>query len=217
MKVPLLQRWFKRQPPPVFDAVLPSGLAVQVAFVTPAHAPRFTAGYAKLSDQSRRMRFFGQVSSLSSRALEFLTQPDGRNHIAYAALDASRPEEPGIGVVRAIRLDADSAIAEVALTILDTYQHQGAGLLLHAAVHVHAAAVGIEQFLYDVSPQNTRFIDHLVALGAVKVSTDHDRVRLRLPVCAGPSAVKAATPAGERFAAMLKRVAEAEAAAQPLA
>ncbi len=212
MNIPLLQKWFRKTPPASFDVALPSGLDVQVAFVTPAHAPRFTAGYAQLSEQSRRMRFFGQVSSLSSKQLEFLTRPDGRNHIAYAALNLASPAEPGIGVARAIRLDADSKIAEVALTILDAYQHRGTGLLLHAAVHLHAAAVGIEQFLYDVSPDNTRFIEHLLALGAVKVSQDHDIVRLRLPVCAGPDDVASTTAAAQRFRAMLKVVIDAEAA-----
>lgn len=210
MNASLLNRWFRRVPPAAFDAGLPSGLNVQVAFVTPDHAPRFTAGYALLSEQSRRMRFFGQISSLSSKQLEFLTRPDCKNHIAYAALDLDHPDEPGVGVVRAIRLDADSKIAEVALTILDAYQHRGAGLLLHAAVHVHAAAVGIEQFLYDVSPENQRFIQHLLALGAVKVSQDHDIVRLRLPVTAKSAEVRAASAAADRFRDCLELVRGAE-------
>ena len=210
MNASRLQRWFRRIPPAEFDVTLPSGLAVQVAFVQPTHAPRFTAGYEQLSEQSRRMRFFGQISSLSSKQLEFLTRPDGKNHIAYAALDLGHPDEPGVGVVRAIRLDADSKIAEVALTILDAYQHRGAGLLLHAAVHVHAAAVGIEQFLYDVSPENQRFIQHLLALGAVKVSQDHDIVRLRLPVTAKSAEVQAVSAAADRFRDCLELVRGAE-------
>ncbi|MES2682334.1 MAG: hypothetical protein V4650_02355 [Pseudomonadota bacterium] len=217
MNVPLLQKWFRKTPPSEFDITLPSGLAVQVAFVTPAHAPRFTAGYEHLSEQSRRMRFFGQVSSLSSKQLAFLTHPDGRNHIAYAALNLANPAEPGVGVVRAIRLDADSKIAEVALTILDAYQHCGAGLLLHAAVHVHAAAIGIEQFLYDVSPENQRFIEHLVALGATKVTQDHDIVRLRLPVMARASQLSAQTSAAMRFGALIEAVRAARPAAQSAA
>lgn len=201
-----LSRWFRNTPPATFNATLPSGLAVQVGFVTPADAPRFSAGYVHLSEQSRRMRFFGQISSLSSKQIEFLTRPDGKNHIAYAALDLSQPQAPGIGVARAIRLDADSKIAEVALTILDAYQHQGAGLLLHAAVHVHAASVGIEQFLYDVSPENARFIEHLLALGAIRISQDHDIVRLRLPVIAKPAELHSHTPSAQRFGEMLKLV-----------
>ena len=217
MNIPLLNKWLRRVPPACFDASLPTGLAVQVAFVTPAHAPRFTRGYPQLSEHSRRMRFFGQVSSLSSKQLEFLTKPDGKNHIAYAALDLADPESPGVGVARAIKLDADSAIAEVAMTILDAYQHRGAGLVLHAALHLHAAAAGIEQFLYDVSPDNTQFIHHLIALGAVKVSQDHDRVRLRLPVCAAAAQLTASSPAADRMRAMLELVAAAKPAERVIA
>ncbi len=212
-----LWRWLRSSPPAQFDVTLANGLPVQVGFVTPAHGPRFTAGYEQLSEQSRRMRFFGQISSLSSKQLAFLTKPDGRNHIAYAALDRSQLQQPGIGVVRAIRLDADSKIAEVALTILDAYQNQGAGLLLHAAVHVHAASVGIEQFLYDVSAENSRYTEHLLALGAVKVSQDQDIVRLRLPVSAKPEQVLARTLPAERFRAMLAMVQAAQQAEQALA
>jgi hypothetical protein len=207
-----LSRWLRYTPPAAFNVVLPSGLPLQVAFVTPAHAHRFTAGYERLSEHSRRMRFFGQVSSLSSKQLEFLTQPDGKNHMAYAALDLDHADDPGVGVVRAIRLDADSKIAEVALTILDHYQRRGAGLLLHAAVHVHAASVGIEQFLYDVSTENERFVQHLLALGAVRVSQDKDVIRLRLPVARKPESVRGESPAAERFRQMLKLVLAAEAA-----
>jgi len=217
MAIHSLARWFRRVPPDTFNARLADGLAVQVGFVNPSHAPRFTAGYAQLSEQSRRMRFFGQISSLSSRQLEFLTQPDGRNHIAYAAIDLSQPQEPGIGVVRAIRLDADSRIAEMALTVLDAYQHRGAGLLLHAAVHVHAAGVGIEQLLYDVSAENQRFIQHLLALGAVKVSQDHHIVRLRLPVMAKPDQLTIDTPTAERFRQLLRVVLSAVTAEQSFA
>jgi len=213
----LPRHWFRKPPPAAFDATLPSGLTLQLAFVRPEHAPRFTAGYEQLSDHSRRMRFFGQVSSLSSKQLEFLTRPDGKNHIAYAALNLADPQQPGVGVARAIRLDADSQIAEVALTVLDAYQHQGAGLVLHAAVHVHAAAVGLEQFLYDVSPENHRFIEHLTALGAVKVSQDKDIVRLRLPVFGKPEQISAKTPAALRLAAMIRQVREASPTRAPVA
>ena len=206
----MLKRLFAKTLPSPFNFQLPDGLAVQVAVVSPAHAPRFVLGYEKLSEQSRRMRFFGQVSGLSSKQLAFLTKPDGRNHIAYAALDLSMPEEPGAGVARCIRLDGDSKIAEVAITILDAYQARGVGLLLHACLHVAAHAVGVQQFIYDVSAENDRFIHHLQALGARQVSRDRDVVRLMLPVCGSASKVKGEAAAARRFAEMLSSVAAAK-------
>ena len=208
----MFQRWFAK-PPGTFDHVLADGLRVQVAPVVPAHAPRFEAGYQKLSEQSRRMRFFGQVSSLSSRQLEFLTRPDGRLHIAYAAINADLPDEPGLGVGRCIRLDGDSKIAEVALTILDDYQGRGVGGLLHAALHRAGYAAGLRQFLYDVSAENERFIHHLLALGARQVSRDRDGVRLMLPVCGDGRAVPGRERAARRLGQLIDAVAAAPAAA----
>ena len=205
----MFKRWFAK-PPGTFNHAFADGLRVQVTPVTPAHAPRFEAGYQKLSEESRRMRFFGQVSGLSSRQLEFLTRPDGHLHIAYAALDLSAPDEPGVGVGRCIRLDRDSKIAEVALTILDDYQARGVGLLLHASVHLAAYAAGVEQFLYDVSAENDRFIRHLLGLGARQISRDRDVVRLMLPVHGGAKAVRATSSSAGRFKQSLAAVAAAE-------
>ena len=206
----MFQRWFAK-PPGTFNHTFADGLQVQVAPVTSAHAPRFEAGYQRLSEQSRRMRFFGQVSNLSSRPLGFLTRPDRQLHNAYAALDVGAPQEPGVGVGRCIRLDRDSKIAEVALTILDDYQGRGVGLLLHATLHRAAYAVGLKQFLYDVAAENERFIRHLLALGARQVSRDRDVVRLMLPVLGRGSAVGAHTAA----AGQLRRLLDAVAAAEP--
>lgn len=199
---------FRSPPPAEFETRLADGTALHVAFVTPAHAPKFSAGYARLSDHSRRMRFFGQVSSLSSKQLEFLASPDGRNHIAYAGEERCGDETLPAGVARCIRLDADSKIAEVALTILDDYQARGLGQLLHACLHRHAAAVDLKQFIYDVSAENLRFVEHLTALGAEVISRDRDVVRLTLPVFASARSVGMHTPTAERFAAQLQAVME---------
>ena len=74
---------FSRSPLPA-DGVrltLPDGTPMLARPIRPDDAPRFVAGYEKLSERSRRLRFFGQVSSLSSRQLDFLTAPDGRKPI----------------------------------------------------------------------------------------------------------------------------------------
>lgn len=185
---------------------LPDGLQVLVRPVVPEDAPRFIAGYERLSEQSRRLRFFGQVSGISSRQLEFLSRPDGRNHLAWAALNAEAPDEPGVAVARCIRLDADSRIAEVAITVIDEYQNRGVGLLLHACLHRAAHPAGIRQFIYDVSAENSRFIQHLLALGARQVSRDHQVVRLMLPVFRNARAVPAGSPSAERMKLLMSQL-----------
>jgi RimJ/RimL family protein N-acetyltransferase len=211
----MFKRWLAK-PPGTFNYRFDDGLRVQVSPIRPEHAPRFEAGYQQLSEASRRMRFFGQLSGLSSKQLEFLTRPDGRLHIAYGALNLAQPEEPGVGVARCIRLDGDSRIAEVGITILDQYQGRGVGQLLHACLHRAGHAAGLKQFLYDVAAENERFIRHLQALGARQVSRDRDVVRLMMPVYGNARSITVATPSASRFKALLDAVAAAE-PALPLA
>jgi len=206
----MFKRWLAK-PPGTFNYHFDDGLRVQVSPIRPEHAPRFEAGYQQLSEASRRMRFFGQLSGLSSKQLEFLTRPDGRLHIAYGALSLAQPEEPGVGVARCIRLDGDSRIAEIGITILDQYQGRGVGQLLHACLHRAGHMAGLKQFIYDVSADNERFIRHLQALGARQVSRDRDVVRLMLPVLGRGNALSTHTAAAGR----LRRLLDAVAAAKP--
>jgi hypothetical protein len=55
------------------------------------------AGFQRLSPNSRRMRFFSVKKALTESDLDFLTNPDGRDHIALGAvrLDAQGNEVEG--------------------------------------------------------------------------------------------------------------------------
>ena len=200
--------FFRSTPPIDFEATLPNGLRLQVGFVRPAMSAQIVAGYQRLTERSRRMRFFGQVSGLSSKQIDFLASPDGRNHIAYAAEELLADARAPVGIARCIRLDADSKMAEVAMTVVDDYQAKGVGTLLHACLHRHAAAVDIRQFIYDVAPENRRFVEHLNNLGADLISRDGDIVRLTLPVFGSAKAVGQSTPAAERFKQALAQIYE---------
>ncbi len=199
----MIMQLFRTPPPARFTVQDSHAHALQVEFVTERLKPLFVEGYKRLSPESRRMRFFGQVSELSSKQLDFLATPDGQMHLAYAAGELHGDTLMGVGVGRCIRLDADSKIAEVALTVVDDYQGRGVGQILHAALHRHAAAVDIRQFIYDVKADNTRFSEYLEALGAEIVSRDHDITRLRLPVFTAAKQVAGDNPSAQRFATVL--------------
>jgi GNAT superfamily N-acetyltransferase len=199
----MIMQWFRTPPPARFAVQVANARMLQVEFVTERLRPLFIEGYKRLSPESRRMRFFGQVSELSSKQLDFLAAPDGQMHLAYAAGELVGDALSGVGVGRCIRLDADSKIAEVALTVVDDCQGRGVGQILHAALHRHAAAVDIRQFIYDVKADNTRFSEHLEALGAEIVSRDRDITRLRMPVFTAAKQLRADIPRAARFAAVL--------------
>jgi hypothetical protein len=203
--------WFSRgiELPTAFEFALSGGLRAYVRPVRADDAPRFASAFPRLSEASRRQRFFGQASALSQMQLDFLTAIDPPRHAAWAALDLDREAENEIGVARYIRTvpaagRSRSASAEVAITILDAYQHRGAGRLLHACLHLTAARHGIARFIYDVSQDNARFLAHLRALGAVPQAQAEHIVHLEMPVYARAGAVPRGTEAMRRFAELLR-------------
>lgn len=193
--------------PSQFDFDLASGLTARVRPIRPEDAARFERGYPRLSETSRRQRFFGQASALSRTQLRFLTEIDQVRHVAWGALNLADLDEPGIGIGRYIAIDGRPGMAEVALTILDAYQHRGAGSLLHACLHLSGARHGFRRFVYDVSQDNVRFLRHLKAIGAAQVEIAEHIVRLEMPVYSRPAQLLR-TPAGERFAEVLRRLAK---------
>ena len=197
--------------PSAFEFLLAHDVRALVRQVHTDDAPRFERGYQTLSEQSRRLRFFGQSSQLSTRQLQFLTQLDQVRHVAWGALDLGVDGQPGIGVARYIAMPEAPGSAEVAITIVDHYQHHGAGTLLHACLHLTATQHGFTRFVYDVSSANIRFLHYLKAIGAKELSETEHILRLEMPVYAGPDQVPLVAESGQHFAALMRKIAQAKA------
>ena len=90
--------------PPVLRMTLRDGRPVALRPVVPEDRARLAEGFAELSRESRRLRFLGSVSTLNDAQLRYLTDVDGRDHVAWGALDLTNPDAPGFGVGRMIRL-----------------------------------------------------------------------------------------------------------------
>jgi RimJ/RimL family protein N-acetyltransferase len=111
-------------------ARLRDGTPILVRCLQPEDAEELLRGFARLSVCSRRFRFLSPIHKLSSEQVRELTDVDQHDHVAIAARDESRPDHPGIGVARFVRLEKDPAVAEFAITVIDEYQHRGLGTLL---------------------------------------------------------------------------------------
>jgi GNAT superfamily N-acetyltransferase len=106
-------------------------------------------GLAELSIESRYARFGQGVGSLTKAELDYLSNIDLHNHVAWGgAIDGE-----GAGVGRYIRLD-DRESAEIAVTVLDRYQNRGLGDLLFRALTAIARADGISEFRFEFVPEN---------------------------------------------------------------
>src|SRR5690242_1223364 len=144
--------------------VLRDGSTVLIRPVRSTDAPLLADGFARLSRQSRWMRFLGTKTSLSAAELRYLTDVDHHDHEAIGALSAA--DGRGVGIARYVRDTNDSRSAEIAVTIVDDWQGRGLGTELLARLSDRARQAGIDRFTALVSTQNPAMAGLLRKLGA---------------------------------------------------
>ena len=150
----------------VEDAVLRDGTRVRLRLIRPDDKERLRAGFAKLSPESRYLRFFAPKESLTDAELVYLTECDGIDHLAIGAArvdDDVEGEGEGLGVARFIRDAADRSTAEAAIAVLDEIQNRGLGTLLLTRLIAAARERGVEKFRCDVLGENDTMVDLIAA------------------------------------------------------
>jgi RimJ/RimL family protein N-acetyltransferase len=110
-------------------------------------------GFARLSDNSRRMRFLARKDQLSAAELRYLTDVDHHDHEALGALDQA--DGRGVGVARYVRDAEDRHTAEIAVTVVDEWQGRGLGTELLTRLSGRARSEGIRRFTALVAEDNT--------------------------------------------------------------
>ncbi len=146
------------------SAVLRDGARVEIRRLRPSDAPVLRSAFEHLSEESRRLRFISPKDHLSERELLYLTDVDGHFHEALAASDPHTGE--GLGVARFIRLQDEPQVAEVAVTVVDEWQHRGLGTLLLERLVERARSEGITHFSALIASDNTAMLDLLRRAGA---------------------------------------------------
>lgn len=134
---------------PRLELQLPDGAMALLSPLVAGDRLLLVEGLAELSIESRYKRFGQGVGSLTQAELDYLSNIDLQNHVAWGgAIDGE-----GAGVGRYIRLD-DADSAEIAVTVLDRYQRRGLGNLLFRALTAIARADGISEFQFEFVPEN---------------------------------------------------------------
>lgn len=154
-------------------ATLRDGTRVLIRMVDPDDRSQFVEGFQRLSTRSRYLRFHTAVEELDERQLDYLTQVDQVDHVAWVAVDLDDPGRPGIGVARFVRLNDEPTVAEAAITVLDAYQGRGLGTMLLEVLADAARARGITTFRAYVLGENHAMLSVLDRLGPTR--TKHQR------------------------------------------
>jgi ribosomal protein S18 acetylase RimI-like enzyme len=163
---------------------LADGREVTLSPVTRASRALIADGIGRVSAESSRRRFFTVRRRFSERELDELTTLDGHDRYAVGA-SARGPDGPiGAGLARFARLDADPTTAEVALLVVDDFQHVGLGRALLQRLARAASERGIERFTALVLRDNAPMIALLrrYAPGlTIESAGDHLRIEVPLP------------------------------------
>lgn len=168
--------------PPAFRLRLGDGRRVLIRPISAADAPRVAAGLARMSERSRYLRFGRPVEALSERHLRYLTDVDQWQHVAWGALALDEPGSPGVAVARFVRLSDDPRTAEVAVTVIDEYQHAGLGRALLDTVLLAALEGGVTRLLAFVLPENEAALGLFTAVGGRITGEDEGMLVTEIPV-----------------------------------
>ncbi len=152
--------------PPVATARLKNGTAVSLRPIRPEDKTLLVQGFHQLSPRARFLRFLAPADRLTPRQLAYFSELDFHDHVAWGVLHDDEP----VAVARFVRLADNRTEADVAVTVIDAFQHQGIGRLLIATLAVAARARGIGVFHFDVLAENSAMLGLLSSLGAGRVS-----------------------------------------------
>jgi RimJ/RimL family protein N-acetyltransferase len=111
-------------------------------------------GLRHLSPESVHRRFLSPKRSFSRAELRYLTEVDGRDHVALVAEYPGEPVRRLIAVGRFVRLQQDPDAAEVAIVVADDWQRRGVGSLFAERLAAEARRLGIRRFTATMASDN---------------------------------------------------------------
>ena len=155
---------------------------------------RLQKGLQRLSPEARYMRFFRHVDRFTDEELRYLTEIDMVDHVAWVAALPDEPGAPGVGVARWIRMEADAAVAEGAVTVIDDYQGKGIGSTLLYLAARSALERGVRAFRVYTLGDNHRVMEILDSLGALPGGWDGGVLELTVPLPASLEQLETSAP-----------------------
>ena len=130
------------------------GAPVVIRPIRPDDKGMLSDGLRRLSPQSAQRRFLTPKRSFSRAELRYLTEVDGRDHVALVAENPVDPVRRLIAVARFVRLHDEPEAADVAFTVADDWQGRGLGSLLGRHVAHSARNRDIRRFTATMQSDN---------------------------------------------------------------
>lgn len=144
---------------------LRDGRVVDVRPLEPRDRRALAIAVARLSDETRYLRFATPKPHLTERELDFLVGVDHHSHEAILAVDPRTGH--GVAVVRYVEVPGEQGVAEIAATVADDWQGRGLGRALLSKLAARAREEGYATLRASVLATNRRSIAMLRRAGFV--------------------------------------------------
>lgn len=176
-----------------YRASLDDGTEVFFRVLRREDASLLEEGFRHLSPESRYTRFFRQITELSEQQLRYLTDIDLKDHFAWVAIAAGEAPQ-GAGVVRWIRMRDEPQVAEVAVTVIDSFQRKGLGRTLLILAAISAVENGIERFRAWILGHNVATLGMLEKMGGRRGRWESGVLELDIPLPSDVEAIEKLAP-----------------------
>lgn len=139
-------------------------------------------GFAALSAEEVRQRFFHPLSELPLAMAQGLCDLDPRYAVAWVLIDPPSVSEPQVHAVARVHLDPATEQAEFAVVVQHAIAGQGFGRMLLQRAFDSARAMGAIEVWGDIQADNTPMLNLCRSLGCERsrVPFDPGVVRVRL-------------------------------------
>jgi RimJ/RimL family protein N-acetyltransferase len=159
-----------RYPADLIDVVrLGAGRRLVIRPVLPQDEDLTVAFFGNLPAAARYDRFMSPMRNLPPALIKRFTNVDYSDHMALVAEVFEDGEEIVVAEARYVRLAADPAAAEFAVSVAERWQGKGLAKLLLLKLECRAAAAGIQRIVGQTLATNARML-HLARRAGFAVS-----------------------------------------------
>ena len=175
----------------VVNSRLNDGTAVSLRAITPDDEERIREGIAKLSAESRYLRFFSPAATMPDEVVQRLADVDGYRHIGWGAVCTGCDDQPAIGAVHAVRYQDGGRAGEYSIAVLDEFQGKGLARMLTAALLIQCLAEDMTMLDVHMLSQNEAARRLAMSLGATWKEESGGVVQYELDVAGGVASLRA--------------------------
>jgi GNAT superfamily N-acetyltransferase len=166
--------------------VLDDGRTVTILPIGPDAKPLIAKAIERVSPESSRRRFFTVRRRFSERELDDMTRLDGWDRYAIGAVGRGPDGPLGAAVARFARLPHDPTSAELALLVVDDFQHVGLGRRMLARLSLAARERGIDHLVGSVLSDNDAMLSLLRRHApGVAIAPAGDHLAIDVPITGG--------------------------------